>query len=288
MFFHCKCGKRIFSLWWAYGKILGFCKCGVQRILPNGVYFGVQRWQQPQYGAVCLPKHLWTETLTYKPQIPQFLVLSLCALLVAIFHMVGAAESVFCLSSVPCLRQQRGKKSIVKIVTELSRTGECQQIHCPSEITLSKRCQVSGAFGRLNLHGWFFWNPLFGVSSREWLAAPVRKASFFLDLVGAVGSDFLEGQVWRLISPVNWQGLKSLWLREHFQKGLTEMGRSTQKAANTITVAGVLDWIKWRNRLSACILLSRSDCIQCDQLPLKLFFVWVGVFCYSKTVCDSR
>lgn len=161
-FFIANCGKRIFSLWLAYGKILCFCKFGVQWILPNGVYFGVQRWQRPQYGAACLPKHLWTETLTYKPQTSQFLVLSLCALLVAVFHMVSAAESMFCLSSVPCLTQQRGKKSIVKIVTELSSTGECQQIHCLSEITLSKKCQVSGAFGRLNLHGWFFWNPLFG------------------------------------------------------------------------------------------------------------------------------
>lgn len=106
-FFIANCGKRIFSLWWACGKVLCFCKFGVQWFLSSGVHFGIQRWQQPQYRAVCLPKCLWTETLTYKPQTSQFLVLSLCALLVVVFHMVSTAESVFCLSSVPRLTQQR-------------------------------------------------------------------------------------------------------------------------------------------------------------------------------------
>lgn len=106
-FFIANCGKRVFSLWWASGKVLCFCKFGVPWILPNGVYFGIQRWQQPHYRAVCFPKCLWTETLTYKPQTSQFLVLLLCALLAAVFHMVSTGESVFCLSSVPCLTQQR-------------------------------------------------------------------------------------------------------------------------------------------------------------------------------------
>lgn len=40
-----------------------------------------------------------------KPQKSQFLVLSFCALLAAVFHAVSIAESMLCLTSVPCLTQ---------------------------------------------------------------------------------------------------------------------------------------------------------------------------------------
>lgn len=138
---------------------------GVQWILPTGVYFGVHRQQQPQWGAVYLSK-LSEQEHFYKPQKSQFLVLSVWV--VAVFHMVSIAENVFCLSSVPCLTQHSARRS----KAELNWIGEGQQSHCPIEITVSGKCQVSGAFGRFDLDEWYFGNPLlsWGVQTEsDWL-----------------------------------------------------------------------------------------------------------------------
>lgn len=244
---------------------------GVQWILPTGVYFGVHRRQQPQWGAVYLSK-LSEQRHFYKPQKSQFLVLSVWV--VAVFHMVSIAESVFCLSSVPCLTQHSARRS----KAELNWIGEGQQSLPYRNHSL---WEMSGFWCLWKVWPrWVvLWKPtlILGGSNREWLAVRVRTASFCLDLVGAVGSSFLEGQVWRLISTDNRQGLESsrrpisgcdLW--GHFQRDLTGMGRSTKKVRSTVTGAGVLDWIKWRNCPSTCIHLSGSDCIHCDHQPHAL------------------
>lgn len=272
-FFISNCGKRIFSLWWTYGKVLCFCN-RLWSSMDSAhwcVLWCPQTTATTMRGRVPV-QALWTRTLLQATEVP--------------------VPGSFCLGRCSLSYGEHSRERVLFIFSSLPHTAQCPaqqswtQLNWrrPAEsLPYRNHClwEMSGFWCLWKVWSrWVvLWKPtlILGGSNREWLAVCVWTASFCLDLVGAVGSSFLEGQVWRLISTDNRKGLESsrrpisgcdLW--GHFQRDLTGMGRSTKKVGSTVTGAGVLDWIKWRNCPSTCIHLSGSDCIHCDHRPHAL------------------
>lgn len=124
----------------------------VQWILPNDVYFGVQRWQQPQMWAVCLSKPLWAEATEIPIPGSFFLCFASCSLSCS-EH--SRKHALFNFSSMPHASWAPGT---IKMSLDSTELENASRVIALFKITVSEKCQVSDAFGKFNPDGWFFWN----------------------------------------------------------------------------------------------------------------------------------